>query len=240
MLNINGVTPKIIRVEKDGITTDLNVLKINKNGVETAVWGKPFILSVLIGTNSSARIYRKSSPNAHASIGELDNGATIYYDDVLEISASASSGYTVQLLVNGNVQSNQIILTVKTGISVTTTARQTFVDPIIEYFIIGNYRAGEYDSSRPAQVTQLKIRNENDFAVSCVVTDNYNRTVFSTTIGAHNFYTHENVNYGDCSLSQVTIRVVFNGKTANAVTKSTTPQASPNTGSIDDETTTTA
>lgn len=68
----------------------------------TPVWGKPFSLTLSVGTNSSLTVNRTSSPNQHASTGALSSGATVYYGDVLSITATPSSGYKLLLfIING-------------------------------------------------------------------------------------------------------------------------------------------
>lgn len=101
-LQVDGVLPTEIKVVKNGTTTDLTVLKTIKNGVETAVWGKPFTITLSIGTNSSMSVNRTSSPNQHARIGGLGSGAKVYYGDVLSITATPGSGYKLLLfIING-------------------------------------------------------------------------------------------------------------------------------------------
>lgn len=101
-LQVDGVLPTEIKVVKNGTTTDLTVLKTIKNGVETAVWGKPFTITLSIGTNSSISVNRTSSPNQHARIGGLGSGAKVYYGDVLSITATPGSGYKIiSFTING-------------------------------------------------------------------------------------------------------------------------------------------
>lgn len=39
-LQINGVTPKTIKVEKNGTVTEIKTIKININGEEKSIWTK--------------------------------------------------------------------------------------------------------------------------------------------------------------------------------------------------------
>lgn len=78
--------------------TDLTVLKYGT----TAVWGKPFSLTFQISYGSEVGIHRDSSPNQHARIGNLGSGATVYYGDMLTITATPASGYKLSsFTING-------------------------------------------------------------------------------------------------------------------------------------------
>lgn len=119
-LVINGVSPTEIKVIKNGTTTDLTVLKYGSQ----AVWGKPFSLSISQGANTTVSVSRTSSPNQHASTGALSSGATVYYGDVLTISASANSGYNLSTFtVNGTAWNSGNTITVTSAITVVTTAQ---------------------------------------------------------------------------------------------------------------------
>lgn len=69
--------------------TDLTVLKYGT----TAVWGKPFSLTIQAGANSTVTVNRTSSPNQHASTGNIISGGIVYYGDTLTITATPASGY---------------------------------------------------------------------------------------------------------------------------------------------------
>ncbi len=118
MLKIGAVEPTEIKVIKDGATTSLTVLKYG----DTAVWGKPYALSISQGTNTTVTITRTSSPNMHASTGTISDGSLVYYGDVLAISATASSGYSMSTFtVNGNTWTSGAY-TVSGTVSVVTKA----------------------------------------------------------------------------------------------------------------------
>ncbi len=69
------------------------------------------------GTGYSISVSRTSSPKAGASIGTLSNGATVYYSDVLSVTYTASTGYSIStkgstsVTVTGNVTSSTIYAT---------------------------------------------------------------------------------------------------------------------------------
>lgn len=57
------------------------------------VWGKPFPLTIQAGANSTVTVNRTSSPNQHASTGNITSGGIVYYGDTLTITATPTSGY---------------------------------------------------------------------------------------------------------------------------------------------------
>lgn len=66
------------------------------------------------GTGYSITVQRTSSPLKGASTGTLNNGATVYYGDVLSVTYTASTGYSLgskgstSITVSGNVTSSTI------------------------------------------------------------------------------------------------------------------------------------
>ena len=83
----NNVSPTVINYKG----TDIKVLKYG----DTAVWGKPYSLTINTSTGVSATVNRSSSPNQHASTGILSNGSTVYYGDILGVTGAVSTGYTL-------------------------------------------------------------------------------------------------------------------------------------------------
>lgn len=73
-----------------------------------------YAVSWSTGTGYSIAVSRTSSPYANASTGALNNGAVVYYGDVLSVSYSASTGYSLtgngqtSLTVTGNVTASEI------------------------------------------------------------------------------------------------------------------------------------
>lgn len=97
--------------------TDLTVLKYGT----TAVWGKPFSLTVQQSFGSEAPIRRDISPNQHATISALGSGSTVYYGDVLTITAIPASGYKlVSFTINGTEYANGETSAVSQTITVTS------------------------------------------------------------------------------------------------------------------------
>lgn len=70
------------------------------------------------GTGYTIAVNRTSSPYANASTGSLSNGAVVYYGDVLSVTYTASTGYSISskgstsITVNGNVTSANIYASV--------------------------------------------------------------------------------------------------------------------------------
>ena len=70
------------------------------------------------GTGYSIAVKRTSSPNGGASTGSISTGTTVYYGDVLSVTYTASTGYTINskggtsFTVTGNLTSSHIYATV--------------------------------------------------------------------------------------------------------------------------------
>lgn len=112
-LYFNNVLPTAIKYNG----TDLTVLKYGT----TAVWGKPFSLTVQQSSGSEYRIHRDTSPNQHANISTISSGSTIYYGDVITITATPASGYKlVSFTINGTEYANGETSAVSQTITVTS------------------------------------------------------------------------------------------------------------------------
>lgn len=97
--------------------TDLTVLKYGT----TAVWGKPFSLTIQAGANSTVAVNRTSSPNQHASTGNITSGGIVYYGDTLTITATPASGYKlVSFTINGTEYASGETSAVSQTITVTS------------------------------------------------------------------------------------------------------------------------
>lgn len=106
--------------EKDGgakVTAD-TVATVLANQTLYAHWvAQAHNVSWNTGTGYTIAVNRTSSPYANASIGALSNGEVVYYGDVLSITYTASTGYTISskgstsVTVTGNVTSSDIYCT---------------------------------------------------------------------------------------------------------------------------------
>lgn len=109
----NGVEPTAIKYNG----TDLTVLKYGT----TAVWGKPFSLTIQAGANSTVSVNRTSSPNQHAATGTITSGGIVYYGDTLTITATPASGYKlVSFTINGTEYASGQTSAVSQTITVTS------------------------------------------------------------------------------------------------------------------------
>lgn len=97
--------------------TDLTVLKYGT----TAVWGKPFSLTIQAGANSTVTVNRTSSPNQHANTGAVTSGGIVYYGDTLTITATPANGYKlVSFTINGTEYASGQTSAVSQTITVTS------------------------------------------------------------------------------------------------------------------------
>ena len=84
------------------------------------VWGKPFSLTIQAGANSTVTVNRTSSPNQHASTGNITSGGLVYYGDTLTITATPASGYKLtKFTINGTEYANSETSAVSQTITVT-------------------------------------------------------------------------------------------------------------------------
>lgn len=84
------------------------------------VWGKPFPLTIQAGANSTVTVNRTSSPNQHASTGNITSGGIVYYGDTLTITATPASGYKLtKFTINGTEHASGQTSAVSQTITVT-------------------------------------------------------------------------------------------------------------------------
>lgn len=87
-IKFNGTNQKAV------VFNNVDQKRVIFNG--KVIWCKPFILYISKGTGvSSVTVTRTSAEEPSASTGELSDGATIYYNDKLSVSATASNGYKI-------------------------------------------------------------------------------------------------------------------------------------------------
>lgn len=102
---------------------------------------KSFTLSISAGVGSSITVNRTSSINTTATMGNLNNGDTIYYGDILKISMSVDRGYYLGILtVNGSEFTNEGNYTVREDVSVVSNATEISMEQVMPYVYDGtNY-----------------------------------------------------------------------------------------------------
>lgn len=87
-IKFNGTNQKAV------VFNNVDQKRVIFNG--KVIWCKPFILYISKGTGvSSVTVTRTSAEEPSASTGELSDRATIYYNDKLLVSATASNGYKI-------------------------------------------------------------------------------------------------------------------------------------------------
>lgn len=93
---------------------------------------KSYKLAISAGTGSTITVNRTSSPKKGASTGNLSDGATIYYSDVLKITFAAGAGYEITThTVNGTdfTSGNTHTVTANvTVIAITNTLGLVYID----------------------------------------------------------------------------------------------------------------
>lgn len=103
--------------------TQINELKYNEQGV----WGRPFTLSITNTVQVTVNVNRTSSPNQGAELGNIPDGSTIYYGDVLVVTYSIDSGYEVdEHTINGNTLTSGQNVTVTESIDITVTSQKSY------------------------------------------------------------------------------------------------------------------
>ncbi len=98
---------------------------VDHNNVNVVVYAdvNSYTLTLSTGTGATASVSRTSSPNKGAGTGTLSSGATIYYGDVLKVTAGASTNYQLQTFtINGTSKTSPATVTVTSGVSVSVTA----------------------------------------------------------------------------------------------------------------------
>ena len=87
-IKFNGTNQKAV------VFNNVDQKRVIFNG--KVIWCKPFILYISKGTGvSSVTVTRTSTEEPSVSTGELSDRATIYYNDKLLVSATASNGYEI-------------------------------------------------------------------------------------------------------------------------------------------------
>ncbi len=121
--------------------TETTVVDYNSDITLYAHWTvKSYTATWSSGTGYTITVKRTSSPNKGAATGTLSSGVTVYYGDVLSITYTASTGYSIStkgstsITVKGNVTSSNIYATAavksytatwSTGTGYTITVKRT-------------------------------------------------------------------------------------------------------------------
>lgn len=180
-LKYNGVEPTTISYNG----TELTSVKFNN----IAVWGKPFVISKGVDDKTTISVTRTSSPNQNASIGEVSDGK-VYYGDVIKITASASTGYTLSSLkVNGSNFTSGQQITVESNIAIVATSikKESWNTVFEGYFSAGYGREPQNGDSRGYTKTINGLKNNVPTKIT------FNANFFHYSPNGQNDYSINNV-----------------------------------------------
>lgn len=193
-------------------TSAVNTVTYNGNDVkqiifnDSSAWAKPYTLSVSKGTGvASVTISRTSTLEPTASTGSISAGDTIFYGDVLSVSATAATGYLLD-----NYATSYTVSDNNTEVSVSATP-------------------GYYTVSLDAITNASAYVNTSASGYSGSITAQYGSTIY-VQVKPNNcyIYTLGSTNYTPSS--PYTTSYVLNSTNFNL--SSTTPAASPTASNI--------
>lgn len=156
---------------------------------------KSFTLSVTVNNNvSSVNVQRTSSPKANATIGAITNGATIYWGDVLTVSATPCNGFEMHAYQNEYTVSNNIVVApvakaneykllknYNTGIAGIVVERLQSPNKGVPYGIVGNGETLYYGDVLRVTVTAARgYTVDGNSVIEYTVSDNVTITPTAT------------------------------------------------------------
>lgn len=193
-------------------TSAVNTVTYNGNDVKQIIfndsnaWAKPYTLSVSKGTGvASVTVSRKSSLEPTASIGSISAGDTIFYGDVLLVSATAATGYLLD-----NYATSYTVSDNNTEVSVSATP-------------------GYYTVSLDAITNATAYVNTSASGYSGSITAQYGSTIY-VQVKPNNCYVYTLNSANFTPSSPYTTSYVLNS--TNFTLSSTTPAASPTASNI--------
>lgn len=193
-------------------TSAVNAVTYNGNDVkqiifnDSSAWAKPYTLSVSKGTGvASVTVSRKSSLEPTASTGSISAGDTIFYGDVLSVSATAATGYLLD-----NYATSYTVSDDNTEVSVSATP-------------------GYYTVSLDAITNASAYVNTSASGYSGSITAQYGSTIY-VQVKPNNCYIYTLNNANFTPSSPYTTSYVLNSTNFNL--SSTTPAASPTASNI--------
>lgn len=121
---------------------------------------RSFSLSISKDQGSSVRVYRTSSPKKGAASGELSDGSTIYYSDVLQITISTLTGWEfVTHTVNSQewISGNKVVTGNVTIIVVTKQMGLVYIDTgsSLEKYQVYIYNGSEWELYIPYLLSSI-------------------------------------------------------------------------------------
>lgn len=193
-------------------TSAVNAVTYNGNDVkqiifnDSSAWAKPYTLSVSKGTGvASVTISRTSTLEPTASTGSISAGDTIFYGDVLSVSATAATGYLLDSYATSYTVSDN-----NTEISVSATP-------------------GYYTVSLDAITNASAYVNTSASGYSGSVTAQYGSTIY-VQVKPNNCYVYTLSSTNYTPSSPYTTSYVLNSTNFNL--SSTTPATSPTASNI--------
>lgn len=193
-------------------TSAVNTVTYNGNDVkriifnDSSAWAKPYTLSVSKGTGvASVTVSRESTLEPTASIGSISAGDTIFYGDVLSVSATAATGYLLDSYATSYTVSDN-----NTEISVSATP-------------------GYYTVSLDAITSASAYVNTSASGYSGSITAQYDSTIY-VQVKPNNCYVYTLSGTNYTPSSPYTTSYVLNSTNFNL--SSTTPAASPTASNI--------
>lgn len=193
-------------------TSAVNTVTYNGNDVKQIVfnganaWAKPYTLSISKGTGvASVTISRTSTLEPTASIGSISAGDTIFYGDVLSVSATAATGYLLD-----NYATSYTVSDNNTEVSVSATP-------------------GYYTVSLDAITNATAYVNTSASGYSGSITAQYGSTIY-VQVKPNNCYVYTLNSANFTPSSPYTTSYVLNSTNFNL--SSTTPATSPTASNI--------
>ena len=193
-------------------TNTVNTVKYNEQDVKQIVfngssaWAKPYTLSVSKGRGvASITISRTSTLEPTASTGSISAGDTIFYGDVLSVSATAATGYLLDSYATSYTVSDD-----NTEISISATP-------------------GYYTVSLDAITNASAYVNTSASGYSGSITAQYGSTIY-VQVKPNNCYVYTLSSTNYTPSSPYTTSYVLNSTNFNL--SSTTPAASPTASNI--------
>lgn len=114
VLSVTYTADNGYKISSNGASTITVTGNVTSSDIYASVTVDSYTVYWTDETGYTVTVTRTSSPNGKASSGSLYNGATVYYGDVLSVTYTADTGYTISdngssyITVSGNVTSNDI------------------------------------------------------------------------------------------------------------------------------------
>lgn len=117
VLSITYTADSGYTLEEKGIESISVTDNVTSSDIYVSATVNSYSASWSTGTGYSIVVNRNSSPNAGATVGVISSGSTIYYGDVLSVTYTASTGYSIatsgstSITVTENITSSSIYAT---------------------------------------------------------------------------------------------------------------------------------